>query len=84
MPSPRPRRIVLATFPGAQILDVTGPLEVFSTANKDTHDYNANTTVPLAGDAFVVTPAENADNLEGQLVTGLPANGGFVWLPAGN
>jgi transcriptional regulator GlxA family with amidase domain len=26
------RRIVLVTFPGAQILDVTGPLEVFSTA----------------------------------------------------
>ena len=28
----KPRRVVLATFPGAQILDVTGPLEVFSTA----------------------------------------------------
>lgn len=27
-----PRPIVVVTFPGAQILDVTGPLEVFSTA----------------------------------------------------
>ncbi len=31
--SQEPRRIVLAAFPGAQMLDVTGPLEVFSTAN---------------------------------------------------
>ena len=30
----RPRHVVLVAFPGAQILDVTGPLEVFATADR--------------------------------------------------
>src|SRR4051812_33517752 len=30
--APRPRRIVMIAFPGAQTLDVIGPLEVFSIA----------------------------------------------------
>ena len=31
---PTPRRIVIVAFPGAQTLDFTGPLEVFSTADR--------------------------------------------------
>jgi transcriptional regulator GlxA family with amidase domain len=31
----RPARVVLVAFPGAQILDVTGPLEVFATASRE-------------------------------------------------
>lgn len=34
MPIRKTRRMVLAAFPGAQILDVTGPLEVFATAGR--------------------------------------------------
>jgi transcriptional regulator GlxA family with amidase domain len=30
MPSPRPHRVVLVGYPDAQILDITGPLEVFA------------------------------------------------------
>ncbi len=33
--SGRTRRVVLAAFPGAQILDVAGPLEVFATAGRE-------------------------------------------------
>jgi transcriptional regulator GlxA family with amidase domain len=32
--SPRIRRVVLVAFPDAQVLDVTGPLEVFANANR--------------------------------------------------
>ena len=32
--SPTPRRIVMAAFPGAEMLDVVGPLEVFSVASR--------------------------------------------------
>jgi transcriptional regulator GlxA family with amidase domain len=37
------RRVVFVAFPGVQILDVTGPMEVFSTATRflDTADYRA-------------------------------------------
>ena len=34
MSNRKTRRILIASFPGAQILDVTGPLEVFSTTNR--------------------------------------------------
>lgn len=33
-PARTPRRVVLVVFPGAQILDVTGPAAVFTTANR--------------------------------------------------
>ena len=39
MPGPKARRIVLVAFPGAQILDVTGPLEVFSNANRQAREH---------------------------------------------
>lgn len=35
MPSRHTRRVLLAAFPGAQILDITGPLEVFATASRE-------------------------------------------------
>lgn len=35
MPGNDTRRIVLAAFPGAQILDISGPLEVFATATRE-------------------------------------------------
>ena len=35
---PRPHRVSLITFPAAQILDVTGPLEVFSRAARWLYD----------------------------------------------
>ncbi len=34
-PQPHPRRVVLVAFPDVQILDVTGPLEVFSSATRE-------------------------------------------------
>jgi transcriptional regulator GlxA family with amidase domain len=42
------RRMVLATFPGAQILDVTGPLEVFSTANRELQERRPAARVPYS------------------------------------
>jgi transcriptional regulator GlxA family with amidase domain len=39
------RRIVIVTSPGAQILDVTGPLEVFSTASRFLPSVNYRTQV---------------------------------------
>jgi hypothetical protein len=59
--------------------------EVFSTANKDVQDYDATTNIPGPDEAFVVTGAEVALNLEGQFITGdtTCADGG-PWLPAGN
>ena len=38
MPSPKPRRVVLLAYPDAQILDVTGPLEVFARAERWLHE----------------------------------------------
>ena len=42
------RRIVLVTFPEGQILDVTGPLEVFSTANRQLRERG------FEGDAYTL------------------------------
>jgi transcriptional regulator GlxA family with amidase domain len=48
--SPRPRRIVLVAFPGVQILDVTGPSEVFSLADRFAgHAYSLELLAPEAG-----------------------------------
>jgi len=33
-PAARPHRVLLVAFPGAQVLDVTGPLETFATASR--------------------------------------------------
>jgi transcriptional regulator GlxA family with amidase domain len=48
--------IVIVTFPSAQILDVTGPLEVFSSASRflPTAMYRAH-VVSCAGDAILAS-----------------------------
>jgi prepilin-type N-terminal cleavage/methylation domain-containing protein len=71
--------------------------EVFATANKDvpTQGYNGSAGPagpggwPIPGAAFVINPlavpAEVADNLEGQFITGDTTTGDTApWLPAGN
>lgn len=45
-----PRRVVLLAFPGAQVLDVAGPLEVFATAGGVASD-----AAPAAGDPAYCT-----------------------------
>ncbi len=48
--SPHPRRIVLVAFPGVQILDVTGPSEVFSLADRFApHAYSLELLAPHGG-----------------------------------
>ncbi|QNP66408.1 GlxA family transcriptional regulator [Streptomyces genisteinicus] len=45
---PLPHRVVIAVFPGVDLLDVTGPAEVFALANRETGG-RAGYTVRLAG-----------------------------------
>src|SRR5690242_2600969 len=53
----RPHRVVMVAYPGAQVLDVTGPLEVFSRTSRwlaDTHHraaaaYQTEMVGPCAG-----------------------------------
>lgn len=42
------RRMILAGFPGAQVLDITGPAEVFSTANRLMSDRNPGSPCPYS------------------------------------
>lgn len=57
---PNPRRIEILTFPGGQLLDVAGPLQVFATANDLAHlaahplPYE---TAVVAGEGRVITSA---------------------------
>jgi transcriptional regulator GlxA family with amidase domain len=46
-----PRRVVVVAYPGVQALDVTGPVEVFSTANRvsETEQYEISVTAKDAG-----------------------------------
>ncbi len=76
-----PLRNVMVTFPGAQILDVTGPVEVFSTASRflPAADYrtevvsSAGGLVPAScGLAFTTTPVSA---VEGDIDTLLVAGG---------
>ncbi|MET9434938.1 DJ-1/PfpI family protein [Streptomyces sp. NPDC006551] len=55
---PTPHRVVIAVFPDVDLLDVTGPAEVFALANREAGD-RAAYTVRLAGpdDGPVVTSA---------------------------
>lgn len=76
-----PFRNVMVTFPGAQILDVTGPVEVFSTASRflPAADYRTVVVssdgglVPAScGVAFTTTPISD---IEGDIDTLLVAGG---------
>lgn len=53
VPTSRPRKIVVLTFPGVQMLDVTGPVEVFSIANRLAESapprYDVQIVAPSAG-----------------------------------
>ena len=45
----RPHRVVVAAYPGVQILDVTGPVEVFSMANRAGARYSIEVVAAGAG-----------------------------------
>ena len=62
----KPRRVVLATFPGAQILDVTGPLEVFSTAGREVRERSPGAADPyrLEVVASRAGPIETSSGIE--------------------
>ncbi|MEV8532400.1 DJ-1/PfpI family protein [Streptomyces sp. NPDC051211] len=58
MPAPAPHRVVIAVFPDVDLLDVTGPAEVFALANRETGGraaYEVRLAGPEAGP--VVTSA---------------------------
>lgn len=46
LPAPTLRRVAILTYPGGQTLDVTGPFEVFATANRFVQDARAAQTAP--------------------------------------
>jgi transcriptional regulator GlxA family with amidase domain len=82
----QPRRIVMIAFPGAQILDVTGPLEVFSAANDQEQragrpaayrtELVATRTGPIATTSGVELLAQRATaTVRGKLDTLLVAGG---------
>ncbi|MFE3579641.1 GlxA family transcriptional regulator [Streptomyces vinaceus] len=48
MSAPRPHRVVIVAFPGVELLDVTGPAEVFSVASRAAGDGHAAYTVQIA------------------------------------
>ncbi|AYV25667.1 HTH-type transcriptional regulator CdhR [Streptomyces sp. ADI95-16] len=48
MSAPRPHRVVIVAFPGVELLDVTGPAEVFSVASRAAKDGHPNYTVQIA------------------------------------
>ncbi len=57
MPSPTPQRhVVVATFPGGQVLDITGPLEVFSTANHQLAERSPELPAPYSLEVVSTTP----------------------------
>jgi transcriptional regulator GlxA family with amidase domain len=47
----KPRTILMLAFPGVQMLDVTGPLQMFAAANDelDCHAYRILIAAPLPG-----------------------------------
>ncbi len=47
-PQISPRRIVFLAFPDVQLLDVTGPLQVFASANRLTEQAHYETSVVSA------------------------------------
>ncbi|WP_137994116.1 GlxA family transcriptional regulator [Streptomyces vilmorinianum] len=55
MPTPTPHRVVIAVFPDVDLLDVTGPAEVFALANRETAGraghagYQVRLAGPVAG-----------------------------------
>lgn len=51
-----PRRILVAMFPDAQILDITGPMEVFSTANREKCERSPGTAEPYALELVSTSP----------------------------
>ena len=48
MPIRKTRRMVLAAFPGAQILDISGPLEVFASASREVRERDSGSTDPYS------------------------------------
>src|SRR5580765_5300828 len=44
----RPHRVVMLAFPDAQVLDITGPLEVFARSSRWLRDHAAMSTSPYA------------------------------------
>lgn len=48
MSAPRPHRVVIVAFPGVELLDVTGPAEVFSVASRAAGDGHPGYTVRIA------------------------------------
>lgn len=66
MPIPKSRRMVLAAFPGAQILDITGPLEVFSTANREVLERESSRPPPYRVEVVATRegPLETSSGVE--------------------
>ncbi|MCX5195677.1 DJ-1/PfpI family protein [Streptomyces sp. NBC_00249] len=48
MPASRPHRVVIAAFPGVELLDITGPAEVFSVATRAADNKHPGYTVQIA------------------------------------
>jgi transcriptional regulator GlxA family with amidase domain len=74
MDSPEPRRIVLATFPDAQILDVTGPLEVFSSASRETCERDPEAARPYSIEVVATRPGPLVTSSGIEIVAGPAAD----------
>jgi transcriptional regulator GlxA family with amidase domain len=79
---PRPRRIVIVAFPRFQILDVTGPSEVFSLADRarDGGAYELELTAPgsdpvASSSGLRMVPARGLDDCDGPIDTLVVAGG---------
>ncbi|WP_457030096.1 hypothetical protein [Kitasatospora sp. P5_F3] len=74
------RSVAVVAFDGVQLLDVTGPVEVFTTANRYGADYRVRVVSP-AGTA-VATSAGLVIGTDGTADT-LPHRIDTPWCPAG-
>lgn len=76
-----PRRVVLVIYPGAQILDVTGPAAVFTTANRCTgFEHYTVEIVSASGDP---TPTSGAVTVETRSARSVPIRGIHTLLVVG-
>jgi transcriptional regulator GlxA family with amidase domain len=79
----RSRRVVIVTFPGVQALDVTGPAEVFSQADRAAQGGAYGIELVAAGDGAAVVsssglqfvPTDSLEGCRGQIDTLLVAGG---------
>ncbi len=85
-----PRRIVIVAFDGVQALDVTGPSEVFSLADRTTHAgaYRIELVAPEAeircSSGLALVPAATLEHCRGTIDTLVVAGGQGVRAAAGD